>query len=387
MRCLRPRCFRPGPDTRSCRPHGLLAAAAIAWLAAGCGRETVQVYQAPKDVAGTGQAMTAASAAAAGIPQSPPAGVPQVKWQLPAGWQELPAGQMRVGYFAIPGPDNQKAEVTIIPLPGLAGTDLDNVNRWRGQIGSPPITADELTKAAVKIPVGGSDGQLFDLEGATDKTPRLRMVAAILRREGTAWFFKMTGEDKLVSSQKAVFTKFLETLRFEAGTSPAAAVTAGTPAPTPSASAATAGATGGAQGGAVKPSFTVPATWKEQAPGAMQTARYVPEGAEGKADVSVAVLPGDGGGKLGNVNRWRRQLGLEPVAEADLAASLTALKIDGAENYLVDLADPASKRRMVAAAVVRGGQSWFYKLTGDDAIVTREKAAFVNFIESAKYAP
>jgi hypothetical protein len=326
--------------------------------------------------------MTAASAASAGIPQRPPAGVPRVKWQLPAGWQELPAGQMRVGYFAIPGPDNQKAEVTIIPLPGLAGTDLDNVNRWRGQIGSGPLTAEELAKTALKVPIGGGEGQLFDLEGGADKTPRLRMIAAILRREGTAWFFKLTGEDKLVSGQKAAFTKFLETLTFEAATPAASAetpVTANAPAAVPPAAA------GGSSAG--KPTFAVPPNWKEQAPGSMQAARYVPEGAEGKADVSVALLPGDGGGKLGNVNRWRRQLGLEPVAEADLAASLTTLKIEGAENYLVDLADPATKRRMVAAAVLRGGQSWFYKLTGEDALVTREKTAFVKFVESANYAP
>jgi hypothetical protein len=333
--------------------------------------------------------MTAAAPLPGGIAQRPPPGVPQVKWQLPDGWKELPAGQMRVGYFAVAGPDNQKAEVTIIPLPGLAGTDLDNVNRWRGQIGSAPVSAEELAKSAVKVPVGGTEGQLFDLEGGADKSPRLRMVAAILRREGTAWFFKMTGDDPLVTRQKAAFTKFLETLKFEAAAAPAPSP--GAAAPAPAAAPASAGAPGApppARSTAMgKPAFTVPATWKEQPPGSMQAARYVPEGAEGKADISVAVLPGDGGGKLGNVNRWRRQLGLEPLAEADLAASLSPLKIEGSESYLVDLADPATKRRMVAAAVLRGGQSWFYKLTGDDALVAREKAAFVNFVESAKYVP
>lgn len=386
MRCLHPRRLGPGFDSNGRGFSCLLLATALGLLGAGCDREQVQVYQAPKDGAVPGPSMAAASPLPGGIAQRPPPGVPQVRWQLPDGWKELPAGQMRVGYFAIAGPDNQKAEVTIIPLPGLAGSDLDNVNRWRGQIGSAPVPAEELAKTAVKVPVGGSEGQLFDLEGAADKSPRLRMVAAILRREGTAWFFKMTGDDALVASQKAPFTKFLETLKFEAAAAPATPAAAAEPtAPTPASAPGTPPPARSAALG--QPTFTVPATWKEQAPGAMQTARYVPEGADGKAEISVAMLPGDGGGKLGNVNRWRRQLGLEPLAEADLAASLSPLKIEGGESYLVDLAVPATKRRMVAAAVLRGGQSWFYKLTGDDTVVAREKAAFINFVESAKYVP
>jgi hypothetical protein len=134
------------------------------------------------------------------------------------------------------------------------------------------------------------------------------------------------------------------------------------------------------------PKFDAPANWQAQAPGPMQLAKYVPAGAEGKAEITIVVLPGDGGGKLANINRWRRQLGVGPIAEDGLAAITVPLKAAG-ESYAVDFKDDAGKRRMIAAAVASGGQSWFYKLTGDDAVVEREKPAFVKFVESTRHAP
>jgi len=31
------------------------------------------------------------------------------------------------------------------------------------------------------------------------------------------------------------------------------------------------------------------------------------------------------------------------------------------------------------------GQTWFYKLMGNPAVVTAQKAAFIQFVQSAKY--
>jgi hypothetical protein len=46
---------------------------------------------------------------------------------------------MRVASFRVTGKDGKQADVSVIPLPGLAGSDLDNVNRWRGQVGLPSV--------------------------------------------------------------------------------------------------------------------------------------------------------------------------------------------------------------------------------------------------------
>ena len=37
------------------------------------------------------------------------------------------------------------------------------------------------------------------------------------------------------------------------------------------------------------------------------------------------------------------------------------------------------------ASVPRDGQTWFYKMMGDDATVAREKDAFVKFVQTARY--
>jgi hypothetical protein len=352
-------------------------------LAAGCGREEIRVYEAPKD-------SPAAAAAAQSLPdlgQPAAAARPQLTWKLPPGWQERPATAIRVGHFVVAGPDHQEAEVTVIPLAGTGGSDLDNVNRWRAQVNLPAVNAEQLSRLAVSVPIGGFEGRLFDLVGDSYEANDQRTLAAVLRREGTAWFFKMTGPAKLVGDQKGAFLEFLRALQFggaNAGASAGTAATAASPAP---AAAAAAAATPTAPGDAGLPRWQVPEHWQAQSPGAMQAARFAPRDAAGRAEISVAMLPGDGGGRLANVNRWRRQLGLGPISEADLAAAAQPLPAGGAAGYWVDIPAPESGRRMVAAAVQVGDRSWFYKLTGEAAVVEREKPVFLQFVQTAAYAP
>ncbi len=379
--------------------EGVATLVALVVLATtGCRREGIQVYDAPKQEVTTttppadphaGLNMSSGMAAAA-VPSVSP-----LRWELPAGWKELPASQMRVGNFAVSGANDQKAEITIIPLSGRAGSELENVNRWLGQLGSPQLTSEELAKLAEKVSVGGAEAPLYDLAAPEGQAARKRTIAAILRREGTAWFFKMTGDDALVAAQKPAFVELLKSIRFEA---PSAASTAGSPTPgeslpaaartaSPATAAGTTPSSTPSTAGSGKPAFTVPPTWKEQPAGQMQLAKFVPEAAAGKAEVTVAVLPGDGGGTAANVNRWRRQLGLPPWTEAEVKSAAQALKVEGADAYLVDLANTENQKRMLAAGVIRGGQSWFYKLMGESPAVEAEKAAFVRFVESVKYAP
>ena len=70
-----------------------------------------------------------------GHPDTSGAAAPRLEYQRPAGWNEVAPSQMRAASFRVPGKDGKQADVSVIPLPGLAGSDLDNVNRWRGQVG------------------------------------------------------------------------------------------------------------------------------------------------------------------------------------------------------------------------------------------------------------
>ncbi|MCZ7634660.1 MAG: hypothetical protein M5U12_00435 [Verrucomicrobia bacterium] len=211
-------------------------------LATGCGRDDVRVYEAPKDVKVLAAPAADPHAGITGreLPATPD--TPALEWDLPAGWQALPASQMRIGHFAISGDNDQKAELTIIPLLGQAGSDLDNVNRWLAQLGAPPLSAEELARRAEPVRIGGRDGQLFDLAGPEGQAARKRTLAAIQRRDGLAWFYKMTGDDALVTAQKSTLVAFLQTLRFPAATQSAGsadtASQATPPVPVPAAPAA-----------------------------------------------------------------------------------------------------------------------------------------------------
>ena len=112
----------------------------------------------------------------------------------------------------------------------------------------------------------------------------------------------------------------------------------------------------------------------------MQDGKFLVGG--GKAVVTISVFQGSTGGVLANVNRWRAQIGLPAVDEKGLGPLLTPLDLPDAKATLIDMIGP--KERMAAAIVPRGGQTWFFKMLGEEAAVGAEKAAFVEFVKSAK---
>ena len=351
--------------------HSAFANVCVAVLAitvlAGCKRDEVQVYSVPKEK--EAPSMQASPAAT---------GPAQIKWQTPAGWTELPAGQMRVALFSVKNKENQEAQTTIIPLPNLAGKDLENVNRWRGQVGLEPINASILTTQVQTVAIAGMDGQLYDMAGTPpDQNQAIRILGAILNREGMTWFVKMTGPDSLVASQKSIFIDFLKTLSF----------TATTPADTGAAPLRvqnTAPATPAVPAPAL-PAWKTPEPWKQINPGPMQVAKFQTASEIGaSAEVTVAVFPGDVGGTLANVNRWRGQIGLPPIEQNDLDKVTAPFDLGGNKAILVDMLSEQSKVRMVAAIVPKAGQTWFYKLAGQDPMVGREKDAFLKFVQSAQ---
>ncbi len=302
---------------------------------AGCGREDIKVYTVPKEpVATTSEPMARRPAAPA---------TPQLRWTLPAGWKESPPSEFRVASFRVRGKDaREDADVSVVPLPGDAGGDLANVNRWRGQVDLAPVTEEELPALAEKVEVGGQPAALYDLAGEDQ-----RILAVILHRDGMAWFFKMTGNPAWVAQQKPAFVEFLKSLQF-----------------------------GGPQtvADADRPRWVVPADWKEVAPGQFLVAKFE---ITGNTVVNISSSPGDGGGLAANVNRWRRQLGLAELP--DVEKTVTPLG-DGA---MVELSGESAA--LVGVIVPRAGRTWFYKLMGEPAVVASQKEAFLRFVREAEY--
>jgi hypothetical protein len=191
-------------------------AAALAFFSTACNRDNVKVYHVEKDDAPAPQAPAPASAPAtmpttmpAGLPVPDTSTLPKLKYTLPAGWQEKTPSKMRVASFDIRWKDGEQADVSVIPLGGMAGGDLPNVNRWRGQVGLQPLANDDLQKLAEKVEIAGQPADLYDVAGTAQ-----RIVGVIFHRDDTTWFFKMTGDADLVEKQKPAFVAFLKTLQF-----------------------------------------------------------------------------------------------------------------------------------------------------------------------------
>jgi hypothetical protein len=148
-------------------------------------------------------------------PIAPAQGAP-LQYQLPSGWTEKPLSPMRLASFNATAPNKQQADVSVVALPGMAGGDLANVNRWRGQVNLPPIDEDTLAKNAQHVNANGHDFLMVDLASPAamgDKHQKERIIAAILDENDRSWFIKMTGEDTTVASQKTAFADFLRSLK------------------------------------------------------------------------------------------------------------------------------------------------------------------------------
>jgi len=139
-------------------------------------------------------------------------------------------------------------------------------------------------------------------------------------------------------------------------------------------------------------SWKLPQGWKEQPPSQMRVGSFLAKGSDGQpVDISIVPLGGDAGGDLANVNRWRGQINLDPISDADLAQNSEHITPGGRAMLLVDFVskdleiDNKYPKRLVAATYKQGSRSWFFKMTGEDKAVSEVKPAFLQFLKSIKF--
>lgn len=225
------------------------ALAGLLFSLSACKKDEIQVYKVAKPSNGavapakmpedhpalpglSGVAAAAVAAAAGNVPVGLPEGHPPIgagassmgalppemaqmavasplslAWKSPAGWQEKPASGMRRATFVVPGAAGP-AELSVISLPGDAGGDLANVNRWRGQVGLSPWDAGSFAKASQKVSSPAGTFTVVDLVGGPQ-----RMAAAMTMRNGESWFFKLLGPDGTVGGALPAFKTFLASVK------------------------------------------------------------------------------------------------------------------------------------------------------------------------------
>lgn len=134
-------------------------------------------------------------------------------------------------------------------------------------------------------------------------------------------------------------------------------------------------------------SWTAPAGWAAKSGSSMRKGSYAVKGDGGEADMAITAFPGDVGGDLANLNRWRGQIQLPPVGQAEFEAATQHLDRNTLHMTVVDVAGTgANAQRILGAMVPFAGATWFFKLSGPDALVAKEKAAFMAFLDTIKPA-
>ena len=311
----------------------------------------------------------------------PVAGGEELAWTAPSDWEAKPASAMRKATYAIHGDNGTEAELSVTAFPGTVGGELANLNRWRGQLQLAPLPLPD-GEAAAGVTHLDQAGLKLTLADFSSLPPALlqRMLGVIVPVGDNTWFFKLSGPAALLDQKKEAFLAFVKTIR--PGAAPVApTVSVIPPATMPMASTGVPTAQG------KDLTWTAPGDWSAKPASAMRKATFGVPGDNGaEAELSITAFPGDVGGVLANLNRWRGQVQLPPLADDSSTPDVTRFEQVGLKFILADFtgAPSASPQRILGAIVPVGDATWFFKLSGPTVVIEKQKTAFLTFLKTVK---
>lgn len=179
-------------------------------------------------------------------------------------------------------------------------------------------TVARLPEANVAADKAGTAGP----DGAASKEER--MLAAMLPHGNQNWFFKVTGPaDALGKDQLTSFLALIKSVRFSEGID-------------------------------ARPRWTLPEGWRELPASGMRYATLKFDAAGHSLELAISQLESAGGNSeetiLANVNRWRGQLQLPPIALDELPQNTLRVPVNGSTAILVNLVGHAAPNKMGGGA-------------------------------------
>ncbi len=302
---------------------------------------------------------------------SPGAQEDRFTYDLPEGWVLDSPTQFRLLNLKVAGRDDTDCYMT--GLPGQAGGVADNVNRWLGQFGQAPMTPDAIAALPKTLLFGlnatrvEATGPFSDSMGGGEIADGA-LIGLIVKQDDVTLFIKMVGPKEVVQQEKANFDGFVASLALTGSTNQAQA--------------------GGDPHRTLK--HEAPAEWVQQAARQMRLMGF---DLPGKVDLSVTVLGGAAGGVAANINRWRDQLGLKALPDAELMAGE---RIDclGQSAYWVNLQGAYTGMggeaqgdgdTMLAVIVPGDKETLFVKCVGPTAAVAELEPGVRSFVASLEW--
>jgi hypothetical protein len=253
-------------------------------------------------------------------------------WTVPDDWRHQRGPGDRYATFHMTA-KGTSLELTVRPLDAKANSVFDNVNRWRAGLDLYKVGDEqELAKVIKKIKVENEDVVLVDILGNSSLVKSAGMKGQMPR-------VPMAGQRDLVDRGL--------------------------------------------------PRVPPPPGWREIEPEKQTIADVrqvkaflVGEGAQ-QADVRVKVMSLMQSSFLENVNRWRKDpLRLPAINETELALAARKIPCMGGEADYVDLQGSPTGLRRLGVLFAKGRTTWVFMMTGPEALVGEQKAAFEKYVKS-----
>lgn len=135
--------------------------------------------------------------------------------------------------------------------------------------------------------------------------------------------------------------------------------------------------------------WVLPEGWVQSGPSQLSVASFSIKGSgDAEAQVTITPLTRLAGRDAEIVNMWREQVGLDPLSREDAAKEFQPVQVGGELGNLFEISgapkDGSSAAKIITAMVHRSDASWFYKLSGDAALVDAQKPVFIKFLQSVQ---
>lgn len=247
-----------------------------------------------------------------------------IVFETPADWRKKFGPQPRYATLQL-GPKGEGLEITITKLGPESADVRQNVDRWRNQLGLPPLDEDAFRKLHDNIKVDGIPATRVDLVGAIQPQAMPKQMPPH-GAERKAFPFRYTTPEGWEARPPME-----------------------------------------------KQGVSLPLVFRIQGNGQ-------------EAEMTAMSLPGEGGGAALNVNRWRKQVGLPAADAAQMERDARILKVGQKEAVYVDLSAPGGKgERILGAILPVGRETWFFKLKGPGVLVGKEQSHFEAFMTSLRW--
>lgn len=136
----------------------------------------------------------------------------------------------------------------------------------------------------------------------------------------------------------------------------------------------------------------LPDGWKENAePGQMRAASFTISQGDNEAELGVYPIGEVPNVELEIISIWRSQLKLERVSETELAGMSRPTPVGAESGKIYDMVSTEPvlgdkyKARMLVVALKRAEANWFFKLSGEDEFVTKQRAALLEFLKGVSF--